>query len=217
MSPVLIRLLVLIAGYIFGMFLAGHFLGKLMHFDLTKMGSGNVGATNALRCLGLKTALLVFFLDALKAFLPVFIVGQIFKNDSLRYIYMVYTVLGVILGNDYPVILGFKGGKGVAATSGWGIGMNPLIWALAMALFFGLAFATRYVSLASIIATVCSTSAFIAFACTGIIPVPQEALAEFIIVIILVELLLIFAHRGNIVRLIQGKENRFGSKKEGKK
>ncbi len=216
MNPVLIRVLSVVTGYVFGMFLAGHFLGKLMHFDLTKMGSGNVGATNALRCLGVKTALLVFFLDALKAFLPVFLIGQIFKSDSLRYIYMSYAVLGVILGNDFPAYLKFKGGKGVAATSGWGLAMHPLTWLLSMLLFFGMALVTRYVSLASIIATLFATGTFIAFASAEMLPVPPEALTEFIIVIIIVELLLIFAHRENIKRLIQGKENRFGSSEKDK-
>ena len=214
MSPILIRFLVVIGGYFFGMFLAGHFMGKLLGFDLTKMGSGNVGATNALRCLGLKTALLIFFLDALKAFLPVFIVGQIFRNDSLRYIYMVYTVLGVILGNDFPFFLKFKGGKGVAATSGWGIAIHPLIWLLSMLLFFFMAVLSRYVSLASIIATLFATGTFIAYGAAEMIPVPHEALAEYIIVLVVIELLLIFAHRGNIVRLIHGTENRFGSSNE---
>lgn len=215
MNPVLLRLMVLLIGYLCGSFLAGHFMGKLFHFDLTKMGSGNVGATNALRSLGLKHALLIFFLDALKAFLPVFIVGQVIKADSFRFIYMIYTALGVILGNDYPFYLKFKGGKGVAATSGWGLAMNPLIWALSMALFFALAFATRYVALASIIATLFSTGMFIFFAASGRTPVPEGAMTEFVLILVLIELLLIFAHRENIRRLLQGKENRFGSKKKG--
>ena len=214
MNPIVIRILSVLLGYAFGMFLAGHFMGKLFRFDLTKMGSGNVGATNALRSLGLKHALLIFFLDALKAFLPVFIIGQVFKADSFRYVYMAYTVLGVILGNDFPFYLKFKGGKGVAATSGWGVAMNPFIWAVSMVLFFGLAFLTRYVSLASIVATLFATGSFIVCGVTGRIPVPATGLAEFIIVLSVVEFLLIFAHRENVKRLLTGTENRFGSKKK---
>ena len=117
----------------------------------TVSGSGNTGATNALRVAGIKGALIVFFFDALKAFIPCFAVRLIFRSDPYMYVYLVYTAFGVILGNDFPFYLKFKGGKGVAATCGWCFAWQWQITLLGLALFFSIAFATGYVSLASII------------------------------------------------------------------
>jgi glycerol-3-phosphate acyltransferase PlsY len=211
---VLIRLLLVIVGYAFGLFQTGYIYGKITGNDLRKVGSGNTGATNALRTHGFKAAFLIFFFDALKAFIPCFAVRLIFMNDSLRWVYLMYTALGVILGNDYPFYLKFKGGKGVAATCGYAFAWNWAYTLIGLALFFSLAFLTGYVSLASISASV---FVFLCGVLFGIIYLGGPASMvfwEFVLIVAVLQFLLIWRHRTNIRRLIQGTENRFGHKKK---
>ena len=106
--PLLIRIIMIVIGYAFGLIQTGFFYGKITGNDLRKEGSGNTGATNALRTHGIKAALIIFFFDALKAFIPCFAVRMFFKDDAYCFVYLLYTALGVILGNDYPVYLRFQ-------------------------------------------------------------------------------------------------------------
>ena len=209
----MLRLLFIPFGYIFGLFQTGYFVGKIVHRDLRNEGSGNTGATNALRVLGVKGGLVVFFFDALKAFIPCFIVKMIFKDDPIRYVYLMYTAIGVILGNDYPFYLHFKGGKGVAACFGWFLAFDWRIALLGIGLFFILAFTTRYVSISSISAAlfvIVLTPIFVHF---GWIDVGTH-FAELMILICIAQSLLIYRHKDNIKRLMNGTENRFGSRKK---
>ena len=220
----MIRLLLVLIGYVFGLFQTGWFYGKIVGVDLTKEGSGNTGATNALRVLGLKGGLIVYFFDALKAFIPCFIVGHVINwqgpdvSSVTPYMYMMYTALGVILGNDFPFFLKFKGGKGVAATSGWTLAWNFPLWIAGMSLFFIIAFATRIVSIASI--TMCFVIIGMGFLFGALRFSPAMFTGqcwEFYIIVIVLELLMIWRHRDNIGRLIAGTENRFGSRKKERK
>ena len=210
---VLIRLMLLVIGYAFGLFQSGYFYGKLTGHDLRKEGSGNTGATNALRTRGLKAALVIFFFDALKAFIPCFAVRLIFKDDSYRYVYLMYTALGVILGNDYPFYLRFKGGKGVAATCGYAFAWNWIYTLIGLALFFSIALLTGYVSLASISASVFILLAGILFGFAEL-GGPGPVFWEFLIILAILQFLLIWRHKENIKRLVKGTENRFGHKKK---
>ena len=211
--PVLIRLILLVVGYAFGLIQTGYFYGKITGNDLRKQGSGNTGATNALRTQGIKAALIIFFFDALKAFIPCFAVRLIFKDDSYRYVYLMYTALGVILGNDYPFYLHFKGGKGVAATCGYAFAWNWLYTLIGLALFFSIAFLTGYVSLASISASVYLFLCGILFGFTEL-GGPGPVFWEFLAILVILQFFLIWRHRENIKRLIRGTENRFGHKKK---
>ncbi|MBR3437663.1 MAG: glycerol-3-phosphate 1-O-acyltransferase PlsY [Lachnospiraceae bacterium] len=211
--PVLIRLILLIVGYAFGLFQTGYFYGKITGNDLRKEGSGNTGATNALRTHGFKAAFLIFFFDALKAFIPCFAVRLIFREDSYRFVYIMYTALGVILGNDYPVYLKFKGGKGVAATCGYAFAWQWMYTLIGLALFFSIAFLTGYVSLASISASVFIFLCGILFGFAEL-GGPGPVFFEFVILIAVLQFLLVWRHRTNIVRLVHGTENRFGHKKK---
>ena len=209
----MLRLLFLLIGYGFGLFQTGYFVGKIVHRDLKNEGSGNTGATNALRVLGVKGGLVVFFFDALKAFIPCFIVKMIFKDDPIRYVYLMYTAIGVSLGNNYPFYLQFKGGKGVAACFGWFLALDWRIALLGISLFFILAFTTRYVSISSIAAALfvlVLTPVFVHF---GWIDVGTH-FVEVMILIAVDQCLLIYRHKDNIKRLMNGTENRFGSKKK---
>lgn len=212
----MIRVLLIVIGYLFGLFQTGWFYGKKVGKDLKKYGSGNTGATNALRVLGLKGGLIVFIGDALKAFIPCLAVRLIFKDQgALAYAYMAYTALGVQLGNNYPCYLKFNGGKGVSALSGTGLAWSWIVWIGCMSFFFILAFATRYVSLASVLTCILLIGVAFLFGrlSFGAAAVFSPAAVEFYVVMTLIFVLVIIRHRANIKRLINGTENRFGKKK----
>ena len=208
----MIRLLCVIAGYIFGLFQTGHFYGKLIGVDLRKKGSGNTGATNALRVLGFKHAFIIFFFDALKAFIPVFAARMIFSGQPEEFAYAAYAAFGVILGNDYPFFLRFRGGKGVAATAGWLLAIDWRLFLICLTIFFAIAFLSRYVSLASMITMTLIFIGCVIMAFTGMIPVSGTYRLEFIALIFVMGVLIFVRHKGNIKRLLNGTENRFGHK-----
>ena len=209
----MLRLIFIPIGYIFGLFQTGHFYGKLIGRDLHKEGSGNTGATNALRVLGIKGGLIVFFFDVLKAFIPCFAVKMIFKDDPLKYVYPMYTAIGVVLGNDYPFYLKFKGGKGVAACFGYFLAFDWRIAMISISLFFILAFSTRYVSISSITASCFAAVLVAVFQHFGWIAI-EKNFAEVMILVCIAQIILIVRHSENIKRLLNGTENRFGKKKE---
>jgi len=210
----MLRIVFVLIGYVFGLFQTGYFLGKLTGRNLEKEGSGNTGATNALRVMGVKWGLVVFFFDALKAFIPVFAVRMIFKGQPLEITYAMYTTLGVILGNDFPFFRNFKGGKGVAASAGWGLAIYWPYALICIGFFFLVAVITRYVSVGSLAVCVMIVVLFFVFMMTGHIPVEGTALrVEVMAIVILLEVIMVWRHKDNIKRLIRGEENRFGKKK----
>ena len=131
------RVICLVIGYIFGLFPSGKFVGKLKQVDLTREGSGNIGATNALRVTGISGGILTLLGDVLKAVIPMLLALAIFhKVGNGRQTLMLYAGLGAVLGHDFPFYMGFKGGKGVATSLGvllivnWQIGLICLVFAL---------------------------------------------------------------------------------------
>lgn len=217
-QSIFIRVGLLLVGYIFGLFQTGYFYGKLVNVNLKEKGSGNTGATNALRVMGLKGALIVFFFDALKAFIPTFVARMIFKGQDLMLVYACYGALGAALGNDFPFFLKFKGGKGVAAIAGFIIALDWRLLIIGVTVFFSIAFITRYVSLASIILAVVMSTAAVIMTCMKWIPIQftmsTAASVEFLILYIGIFALMVWRHKANIKRLLNGTENRFGKKKE---
>ncbi|RAP28313.1 acyl-phosphate glycerol 3-phosphate acyltransferase [Candidatus Marinamargulisbacteria bacterium SCGC AG-343-D04] len=190
--------------YLLSLFLGGTYLlasipvallvASKKNVDLRKIGSGNLGATNVYRALGIKYALLVFFLDALKGAIPTYVAIQLF-NDPLIHISI---GLVAILGHSLSCFVKFKGGKGVAT----GVGV---LCALSVKLGLGIFISailiikiTRYVSLASI---VCSIAAPLLFYVCGY---PKE----YVIMLTVISGLIVLRHRSNIHRLIKGTENK---------
>lgn len=175
--------------------------------DIRKSGSGNAGATNMLRTMGKKYAIITLAADILKgvaALLAACAVNAAGAYDSVLYIAGVC----VVLGHNFPVFFGFRGGKGVATSLGvvlmldWKIGLIVLIVALTvMAL-------TKYVSLGSITAAV-----LFMILQTAVMVCGTFDAARFICVLILGGLLIV-RHRSNIVRLANGTENKLGAKKK---
>jgi acyl phosphate:glycerol-3-phosphate acyltransferase len=138
MDQNIILLILIIVGYFFGSIPFGYIIAKLKNIDIQKQGSGNIGATNVSRALGLKYAILVGFLDILKVVLPAIAAKYYLVNDW----YVCLAILAPILGHLFPVWLNFKGGKAVSGAFasmvviiGWQYSLIFfLIWIIALRL-----------------------------------------------------------------------------------
>ncbi len=209
------RVVCLVIGYIFGLFPSGKFVGKLKQVDLTREGSGNIGATNALRVTGISGGILTLLGDVLKAVIPMLLALAVFhKVGNGRQTLMLYAGLGAVLGHDFPFNRGFKGGKGVASLLGVVLTFSPLMVPVLLVLFIILAVATGYVSLASMCAAAGLAIESYIFAATGRFKDTGSFLIEICVMFTIIAALTIFQHRQNIARLRAGTENRFGHKKE---
>jgi glycerol-3-phosphate acyltransferase PlsY len=173
--------------------------------DVREVGSGNVGATNAMRAAGRWAGLLALLLDVAKGVAPVLIVraiGTTMLVESLA-------ALAAVIGHMYPVWLRFRGGKGVATAAGAMGALAPLPALLAAAVFFVVVAVTRYVSLGSIVA-MASFPLFVVLLADRSQP-PWDRPSR--VACILVAALSIWKHRGNIGRLLAGSERRLGDRK----
>lgn len=216
---ILTRVICLVIGYAFGLFQTGYIYGKMHGVDIRKSGSGNAGTTNALRVLGKKAGLITYFGDMLKALLCSVVIRLIFGaeySDNIT-VLVLYAGLGVVLGHNYPFYLGFKGGKGIAATSGVIVAIFywPLI-ILGFVTFMSVTIISRYVSLGSLCLATGFIIEFIIFAVNGMIPgIAPDHITEAIILVALFSAFAFWRHRANIGRLIHGNERKlWGGKKE---
>lgn len=197
-------LICLIIGYGFGCISTGYLVGKAYHIDIRKYGSGNAGTTNALRTLGWKAGALTYLGDFIKAIVPILIFRNIIFAD-LEYSTLLglYTGLGVVLGHNYPFWLRFKGGKGIAVTSGVMAAFDPLLIPVFVLVFCTIVAITRYVSLGSLVVSMLFPI-WIGFTHKGDI--------HMLVIGILYTVSAFYTHRANIKRLLQGTENKFGQK-----
>ncbi|MBN2212577.1 MAG: glycerol-3-phosphate 1-O-acyltransferase PlsY [Sedimentisphaerales bacterium] len=208
-----------VGGYLLGSIPFGLLIGWAKGVDVRKGGSGNIGSTNVGRLLGKKWGYLCFFLDVAKGLIPVLIGGWWIKEIFCETGEVMppagqwaWLAIGgaCILGHMFSVYLGFRGGKGVATSLGVVLGIWPyftltgvvvfLIWVGAWGL-------TRYVSLASIIAAV----AFPMFFMLLVWKIPNWRMTNLwplLVFAILIAVLVIVRHRGNISRLLAGTESR---------
>lgn len=191
-------ILAAVIGYLFGNLPSGVLISKAYGIrDIRKHGSGNTGTTNVLRTLGWLPSVLTLVLDCLKGYLAC-LVGRWLAGD----LGMLLGGLFAILGHDFPVLLGFKGGKGIATSLGMIIAINPWI-ALGELLVQIIAVAiTRYMSVASLITTVAFPVV------TGILCRGRENYPLFLGAACIAAALSLFGHRSNIQRLLRGEENR---------
>lgn len=192
--------LLLVAAYLIGNFSPAFFLGKMAaNIDIREHGSGNAGTTNVIRVLGIKAGIAVLAMDLLKGILAVWL-GRVFGGETLA----VLCGFLAVIGHNWPVLLKFKGGKGVATTMGVGFMINAPYALICLGIAIVVIVATRYVSLASI---------------TGI---PFWTLLLFLgesdpahlYLGIALSILALYRHRSNIQRIIQGTESRFDLKKK---
>ena len=114
------RIICVLIGYAFGLLQTGYIYGKLHHIDIRKLGSGNAGTTNALRTLGWKAGLITFLGDCFKCVAAVVVATLLYRESHTEMLPLLamYAGAGAVLGHNYPFYLGFKGGKGIAATAG---------------------------------------------------------------------------------------------------
>ncbi len=200
----------LVVGYCFGCFSTGYVVGKKNNVNITQHGSGNSGATNALRTLGKKAGAITLAGDMLKTMLPILILRMfVFKDGEAGWhLVTLYTGLGAVIGHNFPFWMGFHGGKGIASTGAVIIMLNPTWLTLILAvLFFGLVAITRYVSVGSLVVS----SAFPVF--VYFMYSDNVNRIHMVIVCCIFTILAFYKHRGNIVRLVKGTENKIGSKK----
>ena len=210
----LVWLLAVFIGYLFGSLPTGYIAGRIKGLDLRKVGSGNIGATNAIRNLGVVIGILVLFVDVLKGLIPciVFpgIIMKLFPDGYVPQSDYLSLTLGVaaILGHNFSCWLGFKGGKGVATTAGvvGGLAFIPFVicfvsWVLTLLI-------TRYVSVASIIAAIVLPLATATW--------PSDLDNRFGIlfwVFFVLGVMAILKHGSNIQKLMNGSEHRLFDKK----
>jgi glycerol-3-phosphate acyltransferase PlsY len=191
--------LVLLA-YVSGAIPWGVVLGRLFsRVDLMKHGSGGTGATNALRVLGWRISVAVFLCDFAKGFLPVLLARWIGVNAWAVALVGVVTVVG----HCWSPLIGFRGGKGMATGAGAAAGMFPWVL-LVFPLMVLIVVLTRYVSLASIVGSATVSTVLVVLGLFEIVP------WSVIVAVIGITAIIIAQHRGNIRRLLNGTERRFG-------
>jgi glycerol-3-phosphate acyltransferase PlsY len=173
--------------------------------DVRETGSGGTGATNVLRRAGKAAGALTLVLDALKGAGAVWLTRRVAGFDQPAGWLLAAAAIAVIIGHIFPVWLGFRGGKGVATGVGVFLSLAPIPLALAAVVFLLVVAATSYVSAGSIISAA-AMPFFVWLQNEFMQPVP--GFAPVMSVALTGALLIIFAHRANIGRLIQGTENR---------
>ena len=216
----MIRIICIIIGYAFGCFQTSYIYGKLHGIDIRKYGSGNAGTTNSLRVLGKKAGAIVLFCDIIKTGLAITLVRLIFgaQYADIKYLLVIYTGAGAILGHNFPFYLGFKGGKGIACTAGLIIFFHPYMIIPQIITFFGTFFLTHYVSLGSLCTEVMLIIEVVVLGQTGVLGMGQAALNELYVVTVLIAALAFWEHRANISRLIHKQERKtYITKKNGDK
>lgn len=200
----LVYLIIIITAYLLGNISTSYIVAKrLAGVDIRTQGSGNAGSTNVLRTLGKKAGALTFIGDVLKGLIAVLIArfiayGVNLDNTTCAYI----AVVAVVLGHNYPVFLGFKGGKGVATSLGSMLGMNPLVALLCLGFFIIIVAITKYVSLGSILGI-------------GLSPVIMmiNHNTKGVLVTLFLTISVAITHKENIKRLLNGTERKLGQKK----
>lgn len=202
-------LLIAVLSYFIGSIPSGYLVARSQGVDIRQHGSRNIGATNVLRVMGKKWGYLVFLCDSSKGFLAVKL-GFLIAAHSLQSPVLggVIAAIACILGHNYTLWLGFKGGKGIATSGGVILALFPIAVICCIAIVWVIVFySSKYVSLASIAAAVALPFSVFLF-------VPKTE-TEFWVVFgfsLLVGLLAVWRHQSNIVRLMNGTETRFGKK-----
>jgi len=188
-------------GYLLGSVPLGLIAGRLMRgVDIRDYGSGKTGFTNALRTLGLRASLPVLVGDLAKGALTVVIARVLSDNAYVQ----ATGGLAVIIGHNWPVFAGFRGGRGVATFVGVLVGMNPLVVLALLPVGVAIVVVTRYMSVMSISSALLAAGVLIGLAAAGVLPVAYAVCAG------LAALLIVVLHRENIGRLLAGTEPKIG-------
>jgi acyl phosphate:glycerol-3-phosphate acyltransferase len=185
-----------VAGYLIGSIPFALLLARRRGIDIRRAGSGNVGATNVLRTVGARAAVVTLLLDAAKGVAAVVLARQLSDDVGVA----VVAALAAIAGHAYPVWLGFHGGKGVATAAGAFSVLAPVALGIALMTFAITVWLTRFVSLGSMIGALMLVCVLF-LTDSPLIVTGGAAIAAFAIIV---------GHRANLARLIAGKEHRLG-------
>jgi glycerol-3-phosphate acyltransferase PlsY len=190
--------LLIIGSFLIGSVPVGLLVAKEKGIDIRKMGSGNIGATNVMRTIGKREALITLTGDILKGVIPVLLALKIFP-DNIR---VGLIGLAAIAGHDFSVFLRFKGGKGVATSLGVLLVFSPVSALFTIAVWISVFFITKISSLSALFAFI-------------LLPVNiyliDNSEGKFLIALI-ITVLIVIKHKDNIVRLMHGDESRIGQK-----
>ena len=209
------RLISILIGYVFGLFQTSYIIGKMHKTDIREHGSGN-----ALRTFGKKAGAITLLGDCLKCVLAIMVVRLIFagRETEMMPLLCIYAAAGCILGHNFPITLGFRGGKGIAASVGFLIAFDWRMFVICAVVFFALFFTTHYVSLCSLTSYLTALIAMIVIGETSGYGMDRMHTTEMYLVMTALTVLAFWRHRANIVRLLKGTESKvFLSKSKTKK
>lgn len=207
MKPGLIAGIVVLA-YLIGSIPFSFLIVKLVaHKDVRRVGSGNVGATNAMRAAGKAAGIGALLLDVAKGVAAVLIARRLGGSPGL----VGAAAVAVVLGHCYPVWLGFRGGKGVATSAGAMGALAPPAMCLTLISFLVMVSWKRYVSLGSIVAA----ALFPLFIFTSQRLGWEDPEPRLLLAGVLIALIVVVKHRSNLERLRQGIEPRLGERRAG--
>ncbi len=188
----------LIPFYLLGTFPSGYLLARLYGIDITRQGSGNVGATNVARTLGKRAGLLTLALDLAKGVLGVYLASLLTSSTW----YPAAAAIAVVCGHCFSLPPVLKGGKGVATGLGVLLALVPGAAVVSVIIFAALFAVTRIVSLASVVATLAAPM-------YSLVTDQSDAVS---LALVVVSLVIVYRHYDNIIRLIEGREPRFVAK-----
>ena len=200
----LVYLIIIVVAYLLGNISTSYIVAKrLAGVDIRTQGSGNAGSTNVLRTMGKKAGALTFGGDVLKGVVAVGfarILAYYMKADQVTCAYI--AVVAVVIGHNWPAFLGFKGGKGVATSLGSMLAINPVLALTCLAAFIIIVLVSKYVSLGSVLGI-----------CLSPILMLITHNTKGIWVTLFLSASVIYTHRANIKRLLNGTERKLGEKK----
>ena len=192
--------LFLLIAYFIGALPSGVWLGKYFKkIDIRDYGSKNTGATNAYRVLGKKLGVLVLILDVLKGFLPIYLASFFIKDNNILSLIGFVT----ILAHTFSIFINFKGGKGVATTTGVFLFLSPYIILELLIIFMIVLIVTRYVSLSSIICAIFLPALIIAYSLDNF-----KQNIGMILLSLVISVFVVIRHKKNIDRLLTNTENK---------
>jgi glycerol-3-phosphate acyltransferase PlsY len=212
--------IVIVLGYIIGSIPTSLMLSKWVHgFDIRTKGSGNAGGTNVLRVLGWKSGVFVMAVDVMKGVIATTVIARLFWDPTLPFYNRTpfddFTIIqmicggAAIVGHIWTVFAGFRGGKGIATGAGMLIGIAPTEFAISVVVFFIVFFAWKYVSLGSMCAAIAFPLSLIVR--HNILSDEIHSYHTLVFFSIGVAVLLIYSHRRNIKRLLEGTESKMKS------
>ncbi|MBE7028314.1 MAG: glycerol-3-phosphate 1-O-acyltransferase PlsY [Ruminococcaceae bacterium] len=208
-------LLSFIFAYLLGSINTSVIIGKLKGIDIRKKGSGNAGMTNTLRVVGKRAAALVLLFDFLKtiaALILAIYISKIFvpeNKDASQYMQYI-AGFGAVLGHNFPIYFGFRGGKGIVCSIAVILFLDWRIGVIIATVCIFIMIITKYVSLGSVVGAIIYPIFVIAFNPDF----SQMTVRFYIAMSVVISLLALYRHRANISRLLKGTESKLGQKKD---